>query len=417
MTAIFDVESRKRPARKAAIKTVNTSKIMLAGAEPQASKGIFRRAIEEFPSQSIQLVSLPVVVICMAASSGLGVFQKLANAVALGDLMGTTTLAVASIYAVVSASSISQMKEAMRATDHDRAFAVKMRELADKIEMVENHRRHDGANGIESISADIQGIEDRLDRLVHEQVARKHSESFTLKNVAEVWSNYAPESTLYAVGGGCRLDIFAQRQADGSLKLIPDYQRLLSWLKRYGPGGIARCNLIMFPDDASRAPAGKQVSRQIACYLTAFRALKVLAKLYNVPLRLDCIRFYMQKSINARQSFFVGTCPLGGKNVDFVVRYCDFAAMYNVPRTLLDDDVEVQYSPDAAAKYRNLAEMLMTDVPSLSLEEMEARYGHLVPHPPEPDALFIDRNPIFFGPSIGQARLDQIVVNGDHFVI
>jgi hypothetical protein len=219
------------------------------------------------------------------------------------------------------------------------------------------------------------------------------------------------------VNGQCRLDVVAVLQADGSMLLDPDYNRLLSWLKRYGPNGVSRANLILFTDDTFGGAVPTTVTRQIALHLTAFRALKALAKEYNTRLRLECVRFFLQKSSNARQSFFVGTYGLGGKTTDFVLRYCDFAEMFNVPRTMLDDEVEVQFSPEAVEKYRHLAEALMNGVPSLTLDEMERRYGHLVPSLRALDPLFAVRNPLQLDEHINEGCDDEFIVNGDHFVI
>jgi hypothetical protein len=77
-------------------------------------KGIVRRAIEEFPSLSAQIASLPVVVACMAAFGGLSVFRWLGTSIASGDPMGGIALAGASIYALLVTAAIAQMKEGLR---------------------------------------------------------------------------------------------------------------------------------------------------------------------------------------------------------------------------------------------------------------------------------------------------------------
>jgi hypothetical protein len=257
---------------------------------------------------------------------------------------------------------------------------------------------------------------DRIDRQTHEYVSRNSAERHTRKNVAEVWANYASGSTLYVVNGQCRFDIISEVRADGAIKLTPNYQRLVKWLNRYGRNGIARANVIVFTDESVGATPAS-VTRQIAYYLTAFRALKKLAKAYNVQLRLDCIRFFLQKTANERPSYFVGAYAFGEKTVEFVISYCDFALMFNVPWTMLDDDVEVNYSPDAVTKYRYLAEALMAGVPSLSLDDLENRYGHLVADDSVLDPNFVTRNPIPMDATDQDDTIDEIITNGDHFVI
>jgi len=84
---------------------------------------------------------------------------------------------------------------------------------------------------------------------------------------------------------------------------------------------------------------------------------------------------------------------------------------------MLDDEVEVHYSPDSVTKYRHLAEVLMAGVPSLSLHEMEKRYGHLVPDDSVLDPSFVTRNPIALDAIDQDDMTDEIISNGDHFVI
>jgi hypothetical protein len=51
----------------------------------------------------------------------------------------------------------------------------------------------------------------------------------------------------------------------------------------------------------------------------------------------------------------------------------------HVPRTMLDDEVDVRYLPDAVANYRDFAEGLMVNTPCFTLDESESRYGRFVP--------------------------------------
>lgn len=171
---------------------------------------------------------------------------------------------------------------------------------------------------------------------------------------------------------------------------------------------------MLFDYPPSRAPAS--VPPQIAYHLTAFRALKQLANAYNVKLRLDCVRFYIQKNSNVRQSFFVGEYAFGKKRVEFVSRYTDFSAMFNVPKTLLDDDVETSYSPDIIAKYRHLAEVLRTGTASLSLDDLEQQYGHSVADP-DFDRTFAVRNPNAVEVTEPDGMIDEIVCFEDHLAI
>jgi hypothetical protein len=373
------------------------------------------RAIGNYPTQTAQLFSLPILVGCIALSGGISLFQKVIASVAVGDALGVITLAGVSIYALVASSAISQMREGIRSFDHDRDESAKTAAIQISIDQMENRREQDRKRDKKEVMEGFEDIIDRVDRLAHELAVYRSKEKHIRKNTQDVWANLARGSTYYSVNGQCLFDLKRELGPDGSIKLTPDYERLIPWIDRYGEGGVARANIVLLDKPSGGLPPS--VTPQIAHHLTIFRGLKKLAKAYNVKLRLDRIKFYFHSSSNVRHSFFIGEYGFGeNKNVEFVINYTDFSAMFHLPRTLLDDVVEISYSPNTVTKYRHLVEVLIADSPSLSLDDLEQRYGHLVPDP-EFDPTFVARNPDVACVTEPDDMIDEIVAFGDHLAI
>jgi hypothetical protein len=365
------------------------------------------RALTEFPFHAAQVASLPAVACLMAATGGAGLFRQLYAAIAAGDPLGGIAVFCGATYALMATTAVSQIKEGMRASDHDNRNASRTEALHEAVQ--------DVMAGQGRVERSIEGVTDQLGEVARE-MARFHSgDRRVRKNLPELWANFARGSTVHSVNGQCRYDVISDRRVGGTIKLLPDYERLLNWVKRYGPNGVARANIILFADDPTDTTP-KSVPLPIAYHLTAFRATKRLAQGYHAELHLDRVRFYLQKGADARRmkSFVVGEYGFsGGATVPFVNCYCDHAAMYNVPRTLLDDDVETSHSPDVVANYRHLAEALVAELPSYSLDDLERRYGHLVSDP-DFDLAFITQHPDAIPAT---AVTDELVESGDHIAI
>lgn len=373
---------------------------------PPPRRNAFRRAIETHPFHAAQLASLPALVGWMAAAGGFSLFRQVGASIATGNTTGVLAVFGLAAYGLLATSVVGQIRENIRESDHDHDVDTRIGTFSSAMSQIGQIVVRHATEATDRFNQ----IEDLLGLLQKAVISLRSVEGHPRKNTPDVWADFAPGSTVYSINGQCRFDVISELRPDGSMKLIPDYGRLMNWVKRYGPNGVGRACKVLFVNDPSDT-APTSVTPQIAYYLTAFRAVKKLADAYHMTIRLDRVRFYMRKSFDARVTFVVGAYAFGGP---FAITYSDHSAMFNVPRTLLDDDVYTYYAPETVSKYSQLAEALIVGIPGYSLDELEQRYGHLVPDP-DFDPAFVTRNP--WVASVTEFETEVVSHNDGHLSI
>jgi len=200
------------------------------------------------------------------------------------------------------------------------------------------------------------------------------------KNTEQVWMNLAPGSVYTTGGGPFLLDLERELRPDGKIAFVPNVGRLrATMVSRFHPEtALQRANHIMFIGDAD----GEDVPVSVEQHLTVYRALRQIGESEGIDLLLDDIpRFYPVEVARPPMCFFLGEYLINGVRLPFVNSYKDHAAMYRVPTSLLDDEVQTSYLPNEIAKHEQLARYLMSMAPALTLAEMEHRYGGRVAIP------------------------------------
>lgn len=212
------------------------------------------------------------------------------------------------------------------------------------------------------------------------KAARPEPLTVTNRNVDQAWGPLAAKSVYTIVNPQARFDLRSELKADGTVRLVPDHERIRAiMLSRFaGSTSLARVNIVLFTGPQKKT---RGVPPTIAKQLTLFRAIEEIAQKDGVSVSFNNVRFFILDQSLPPRSFFIGQFSRNGVRVPFVNVYSDHAAMYGLPQCLLDENVDTTYLPRVIADHEHLANGLMATVPSLTLGELEERYGQLVERP------------------------------------
>jgi hypothetical protein len=335
------------------------------------------KVLGQFPFHVAALISVPAVALWLAIGGGVNFYRALWTSFANNEPLGIVAALVAATYALLGTLTVSWMRECMSRENRD--------DRADKQLL---HSTADAAKSLtlaETTAIRIRDLGYQLDE-IGETLANisvnNRPMTLTRKNRKEVWGRYAPDSHYYAVAAQCRFDVTSECRVDGTTKLVANVERLReSWLPRFTPEtALSRVTYVLFTNHTDGAPSPETID-PIRYHLTAFRALQRIAAHDGVKLLLDRARFVLRKAGNPPKAFFVGEYAVNGVRVPFAHSYTDNAAMFGIPHCLLDDHVETTFVPDIVAAYRHTALVLTSGLPTYTLAELEARYGHLIEQP------------------------------------
>lgn len=150
-----------------------------------------------------------------------------------------------------------------------------------------------------------------------------------------------------------------------------------------------------------------EINEATLTHLLLFRTIEQVAEEGGVEVDFSKVQFAFVDGSISQKAFFVGARLVGGQPTGFVNSYTDWYNALQVPRTMIDDLVEVSMDTSIVEAYRNTAKVIVDRASVYSYEELEERFAaHLPARRPRPGSI----TPI-------QPKFDpaSCVAFGDHF--
>lgn len=394
----------------------------------ELQKSALRLSVQRAPLRMATLASIPAACGVAFMAGGYSLYDTIHEALLHPDGMTVMATLATAVFGLYVADVVSSIGERSKREARDEAADARhkaadstqvaiMRAASGALEeMRSGHGRMHAAmeahgNYTHLLAGEVDELRRGLERLREQQAPRQ----MLAPNSIELWSNFAPGSTCYNMGGQGRLDLLFERRTDGTLVFKPNWDRLLqTWYLRFkSDSAVAHANIIVFMGDKKSV----DVPDQLATHLVIFRCIKILAERLGSKVDLSRAQFYLVYGRNPYESVFIGEQLLSsGERRPFAYRYGDQIERYAIPGVLQDDRVWVSHEAGDIERERRLVDAVMANQPGYSYEELEARFGHRVIGPKLPEhGIFgsTDGKPATFA----RHKPGNEIANGDHMSI
>jgi hypothetical protein len=398
--------------------------VLPAGQTPltaKARKNALYLSVQRAPLKMATLASISAACSLAFLAGGYSLYDTIIDAVLHRNAMAVLAVLAATMFSIYAAEVVASIAARVRQEERDKVVDARLEEVMrlSAAAMEEMHGAHARLTAAMAAHEEhTQVISDELDELrrgFERQRDQQAPRWKMLPNTLELWSNFAPGSTSYNMGGQGRLDLHFERREDGSLVCRPNWDRILqTWYLRFKTQtAVGRANIVIFMGDRKNS----DIPDQLATHIVIFRCIKLLAERLCTTVELSRARFYLVYGRKPAESTFAGEQLLpNGERRRFGYRYSDQVERYAVPGVLQDDRVLVTNEAAEIDPLIHLIETVMVNQPSYSFDELERRFGHRVSGPKLPEqGLFgsTDGKPATFA----RRRTGDEIANGDHMSI
>jgi hypothetical protein len=413
-----------RPEHRESKLTSEPSRTQLKNVEKlgwtQRPLGNLKLAFRQAPLTVGAIATVPFAAMIVLLTDGYGTFAVLRGAIAHPSGMTAACAVLAACYALIAIVALDSAKESALREERDRKADLRQERALDLLQQaaresgIANDRLNrwtgDQAGRLEALSAEVEVLHDAIASFRAERAPK----SKTGPNTTHTWSDYAPGSTCYNIGGQGRKDLECVRRPDGTLQLLPDWDRIAhTWYRRFkAETAVGKAFIVIFMGEP-----GGMVPDQLAVHLTIFRAIKILAERLGGQLCLDRARFYLVYGRKPAESVFVGEHLLpNGERRRFVHSYSDPVERYAIPSVLQDNRVLTSYESEDIDAALAIINAVIAGLPGYSLQQLEDLFGHRVSGPEPPATGFYaelsPRPPVF-----AKHKPGCEISNGDHFTL